>query len=87
MNNVLSMIGSRVVTAMSKAKDEGRVFAWTVLTDGAIFHRDKVCVGGVGDGEFLMCRVGDVVMLTNEEAEAHRVGGVDLVVTMVEAAE
>ncbi len=62
-----SVLGGRTEGAMNRAKD--RRFPRVVLTEGAIFHK----------GDHQMLRVGDLVMLTEQEFDMHRAGGVALV--------
>ena len=81
-------VNASMATALAAAKEQATATARVVLTDGAIFHRDVVCVGGVGDGNFLLCHDGDIVILTDAECEAHRVSGVELMdLVSQEAAE
>jgi hypothetical protein len=68
---------------------EWHAYPRVVLTDGAIFHKDKLC-GFVekAEGDLRLCSVGDVVMLTDAEVEACRASGVELAdVPEAEAAE
>ncbi len=53
-----------------------------VLTEGAIFHKDMLHESvpvNEAMGDHQMLKVGDVVMMTDEEFNRHRDGGVCLV--------
>ena len=75
-----SVLGGRTEGAMNRAKD--RRFPRVVLTEGAIFHKDVLHESVTVDpdaGDHQMLRVGDMVMLTEQEFDMHRAGGVALV--------
>jgi hypothetical protein len=76
--------------AAAKANAGPKRFPRTVLTDGAVFHKDWLhpSVTQSPEGDHQVCGVGDLVMLTDEEFDAHRAGGVCLVdAQMAQAAE
>ena len=73
-----NLISGKTEAAMAKARKLPRV----VLTEGAIFHKDKLheSVTQAPEGvDHQMLSIGDVVMLTDEEFDLHRAGGVCLV--------
>ncbi len=75
-----SVLGGRTESAMGQAKY--RRFPRVVLTEGAIFHKDVLHDSVTIDpdaGDHQMLRVGDLVMLTEQEFDMHRAGGVALV--------
>jgi hypothetical protein len=58
---------------------------WTVLTDGAVFQKDKLSMRKADvpppkevDGDTVVCYYGDVVLLTPAEAKAKRDSGIAL---------
>jgi len=77
------VISNKTETAMARAKGDDRPKARIVLTDGAFIHRHKLHPDVVKDNDNMndhqRLSVGDKVMLTDAEFDAHRAAGVCMV--------